>query len=159
MLSPQIDHSSGDDATQMTRSNISGDNSGFRAPSHLPVTYQPPRVATNRNGQIPIAEPCQQEDLAQYLPYTPLQTSAVPQGQLSPDDAADIRRASDLSERTLYDQTEENMQRSVKRVSLSYQHPNDIVNSLLVTVTKSPIVTRMIHSPMTSALASLGTPA
>lgn len=77
---------------------------GDRSSRFLPVT-QPPQAAT-----APLAD------------ITPFQTSDP-----SPDDAADTRRASDLSERTLYDQTEEEMQRSLKRVSLSsYQHPNDI---------------------------------
>jgi hypothetical protein len=48
---------------------------------------------------------------------------------ISHDDAADARRASDSSETTLYDQTEEEKQRSLKRVSLSsYQHPNNIAS-------------------------------
>ena len=128
MLSPQFDRSRGDDATRMTRSNVSGDNSGFHALHLLPVTRQPPQAATNRNSAIPAADLSQEEGSGRCFLYTPLQTSGAPQDDLSPDDAADIRRASDLSERTLYDQTEEEMQRSLKRVSLSsYQHPNDIV--------------------------------
>ena len=119
MLSPQFDRSMGDDA-RMTRSNVSGDHSGF-----LPVT-QPPQAATNRNGAIPAADLIQNEGRGQC--HSTFQTSGAPQDDLSPDDAADTRRASDLSERTLYDQTEEEMQRSLKRVSLSsYRHPNDIV--------------------------------
>jgi hypothetical protein len=52
---------------------------------------------------------------------------ALAQNGFLPDDDIDARRASDLSERTLYDMTEEDMQRSLSRVSLSsYQHPNDI---------------------------------
>ena len=81
-------------------------------------TLQPPRAAANLVDRIPDSIPTSQESHRQ---------PAVPQNVFPPDDDVDSRRASDLSERTLYDETEEDMQRSLNKVSLSsYQHPNDI---------------------------------
>ena len=79
---------------------------------------QPPQAAASLVGRIPDSMPTSQENHRQ---------PAVPQSVFPPDDDFDARRASDLSERTLYDETEEDMQRSLNKVSLSsYQHPNDI---------------------------------
>jgi hypothetical protein len=89
--------------------------------SRLPFptsTLQPPQAAANLISRIPDSMPTSQESHGQ---------PAVPQNVFPPDDDVDARRASDLSERTLYDKTEDDMQRSLNRVSLSsYQHPNDI---------------------------------
>lgn len=133
MSFPQFDRSSGDDATHIAneRNNRSDDDAVSHAPSHLTAAFQPRRAVTNRNSRIQIAEPpgSQQGSSEQYLPYTPLETSLAPQDHLSPDDGVELRRASDSSERTLCDQIEEEIQHSLKRVSLSsYQHPNDIVS-------------------------------
>ena len=97
--------------------------------SHLPFpasTLQPPQAAANLIGRIPDSEPTGQENHAQLFPNH-LESTAVPHNFFSPNDDVDTRRVSDLSERTLYDKTEEEMQQSLNRVSLSsYQHPNDI---------------------------------
>jgi hypothetical protein len=97
------------------------------APFHSTATLQHPEVVVNEHSRIPAEEPSQQKTYDRYLPNTAPESSAILRDCLSPGDAVDVRRASDSSERTLYDRTEEEMQRSLKRVSLSsYQHPNDI---------------------------------
>lgn len=111
--------------------DASGDVSITHPNPHPTATFQPPLPTTNRNSRIPTAETShcsQRERSGQYLPpQPPLGISGILQDYISPDDVADLRRASDSSERTLYDQTEEEMQHALKRVSLSsYQHPNDI---------------------------------
>ena len=75
------------------------------------------------NGRIPDSEPAGREGHAHLFPNH----LAVPQNMFSPDDDADTRRASDSSERTLYDKTEEERKQSLNRLSFSsYHHPNDI---------------------------------
>ena len=77
------------------------------------------------------AEYSPREGFDQYFTNTSFWTSATPQGHLPDDDAADTRRASDSSETTLYDQTEEDRQRSLQKVSLSsHQHPNNLASPL-----------------------------
>jgi hypothetical protein len=104
---------------------------GFPFPSHSTATLRTPRPVANQDGRIHAAEHGQQEGFEQYFTNTSLWTSPTPQGHLSHDDDVDTRRASDSSETTLYDQTEEEMKRSLQRVSLSsHQHPNDIATPL-----------------------------
>ena len=133
MSLPRFSHSDSekDDTTQVTRESRddrlgSNSNQVPRAPVHSTSTFQPPQAAANRYSRIPGADPNQQEN---YVSNTIPESSAILRDYLSPDDAVDTRRASDSSEGTLYDRTEEEMQRSLKRVSLSsYQHPNDIAS-------------------------------
>ena len=136
MSFPQFGPSGGDQAQipneESNRSdNASDDASIFHPHSRPAATFQPARPTTNRNSGTPAAETSGREGSGQHPPHTPLGTSAgagTLQDHIIPDDVTDLRRASDSSERTLYDQAEEEMQRSLKRVSLSsYQHPNDIV--------------------------------
>ena len=134
MSNPRPNPSRGDDAAQFASESRSGwldDDSGqgFLETPHPAATLHIPRNAANLDGRTPVAEHGQQENLEQYFRSTPLWTSATPQDHPSYDDAADPRRVSDSSERTLYEQTEEEMQRSRRRVSLlSYQHPNEIIS-------------------------------
>lgn len=134
MSSPRFNPSREDDATQFAgelRNGWLGDDSeqGFPETPHSIATPRIPRRAANVVSRTPVAEHGQQEDFEQYFRNTPLWTSATPQAHISYDDAADTRRSSDSSERTLYEQTEEEMQRSLQRVSLSsYQHPNEIAS-------------------------------
>ncbi|KAF8489254.1 hypothetical protein F5888DRAFT_1747292 [Russula emetica] len=108
MSFPRFNPSRGDDAAQ-----------GSLETPHSTATPRIPRTA----------EHGQQEDFEQYFRNTPLWTPATPQDHLSNNDVDDPRRTSDSSERTLYEQTEEEMQRSLQRVSLSsYQHPNEIAS-------------------------------
>ena len=89
-------------------------------------TLQPPQAAANLSGRAPDAEPAGQGNHSQLF-SNHLESTAVPPNLLISDDDVDTRRASDLSERTLYEKTEEEMRQSLNRVSLSsYQHPNDI---------------------------------
>ncbi len=128
--------SSGDNAAQFageSRSARLDDDSGqgFLETSHSAAAHHITRLAANMDSRTPVPEDGQQEDFEQYFRNTPLWTSATgtPQDHLSYDDSADARRASDSSERTLYEQTEEEMQCSLQRVSLSsYQHPNEIAS-------------------------------
>jgi hypothetical protein len=127
-------HSENGDTTQVTRESKEhrglGDN--FNHVSHtspstatLPLT----EAAGNGHSPIPAEEPGQQDTDRRHLPNAVLEPSAIFRDYLSPGDPVDARRASDSSEATLYDRTEEEMQRSLKSVSLSsYQHPNDIVS-------------------------------
>ena len=134
MSNSRLNSSRADDAAQFTRESGSdwlGDDSGqgsFETP-HSTSTLRIPPIAANVDSRTPVAEHGQQEDFEQYFRNAPLWTSATPQDHPSYDDAADSRRTSDSSERTLYEQTEEEMQRSLQMVSLSsYQHPNEIVS-------------------------------
>jgi hypothetical protein len=134
MSSPRFNPSKGDGAAQFASESGSGwfdDDSGqgsLEAP-HSTAALRIPRIAANVDSRTPVAEHGQQEDFEQYFRNTPLWTSATAQDHLSYNDAADSRRISDSSERTLYEQTEEEMQRSLQRVSLSsYQHPNEIAS-------------------------------
>lgn len=96
-----------------------------RSPFPTP-TLQLPQAAANSVRRIPNSEPTGPESYGQFFPDH-VASTLIPQNICSPDDGIDTRRVSDLSERTLYDRTEEEMQQSIKRVSLSsYQHPNDI---------------------------------
>ncbi len=122
----------GNDAAQFASESRGGrlnsdSGQGFFETSHSTTTLQTPRVAANVDSRIPVAEHDQQEDFEQYFKDTPLWTSASPQDRLSYNDSPDARRASDSSERTLYEETAEEMHRSLQKVSLSsYQHPNEI---------------------------------
>ncbi|KAH9985068.1 hypothetical protein BJV74DRAFT_581665 [Russula compacta] len=121
----------GDDAAQIANESRNGrlddgPEQGLHVPFSSNATFQRPRAAAYRDSRIPTLGPSQQGSSGQCFQNNPPGTS-ITGDNLSPDDATDARRASDSSERTLYDQTEEEMQRSLKRVSLSsYQHPNDI---------------------------------
>jgi hypothetical protein len=133
MSNPPFNLSREDDAAQFASESRSGwldDDSGqgFLETPHSTATPRiPPTAANVDSSRTQVAEHGQQGDFEQYFRNTPLWTSAAPQDHLSYDDAADSRRTSDSSERTLYEQTEEEMQRSLQRVSLSsYQHPNEI---------------------------------
>lgn len=134
MSFPRFNPSTGDDAAQFASESRSGwldDNSGqgFLETPHSTATLPIPRIAANVDNRTPVVEHGQQEDFEQYFRNTPVWTSATPQDHLSYNDAADTRRTSDSSERTLYEQTEEEMQRSLQRISLSsYQHPNEITS-------------------------------
>ena len=88
--------------------------------STLPI--QPPQAAANLIGRIPDPEHTVPELFHNHVEFT-----SIPQNLFSPDDGVDTRRVSDLSERTLFERTQEEIQQSLNRVSLSsYQHPNDI---------------------------------
>jgi hypothetical protein len=134
MSLPRFSHSENNNTIQAaseSRDDRLGDNSSrvYHTPAHSTATLHPQEAATNGHSRIPPEEPSQNETYGRYLPNTNLESSGVLRDYLSPDDAVDTRRASDSSERTLYDRTEEEMQRSLKRVSLSsYQHPNDIAS-------------------------------
>ena len=134
MSNPRFNSSTEDDAARFTsesRGGWSDDDSGqgFLETSHSTPTLRIPHIAVNVDGRTPVAGHGQQDDFEQYFRNTPLWTSATPQDHVPYDDAADTRRASDSSETTLYEQTEEEMQRSLQRVSLSsYQHPNEITS-------------------------------
>ena len=107
------------------------DDSGQGSPltSYSTATLRTPRAAANQDSRIRAAEHGQQEGFEQFFTNTSLWTSAPSRGHLAQDDAADVRRASDSSESTLYDPTEEERQRSLQRVSLSsYEHPNNIAS-------------------------------
>ena len=124
MSIPRFNSTRGDDAAQFT--------------PHSTATLRIPPIAANVDSRTPVAEHDQQEDFEQYFGNAPLWTSAT-QDHLPYDDAADSRRTSDSSERTLYEQTEEEMQRSLQRVSLSsYQHPNEIVSPSNVYLSGGP---------------------
>lgn len=87
-----------------------------------------PRAAAIQDNRIQAAGLGRQESLERYFTNTSLWTSTTPQGHPS-EGADDARRASDSSETTLYDPTEEERQRSLQRVSLSsHQHPNNIAS-------------------------------
>ena len=137
MTFPRFGPSRGHDAAQFASHARNGrleDDSGQGFPfpgftSHPTATLRTPRAAANQDGRIQAAELGQQESFEQYFTNTSLWTSAAPQGHLSHDDGADARRASDSSETTLCDQTEEDRQRSLQRVSLSsHRHPNNIAS-------------------------------
>jgi hypothetical protein len=144
MSNPRFTPSRGDDAAQSaseSRSGRSDDDSaqGFLETPHSTATPRVPRIAANVDSRTPVAEHGQQEDFEQYFRNTPLWTTATPQDHPSYDDAADTRRASDSSETTLYEQTEEEMQRSLHKVSLSsYQHPNEITSPSNVYLSGGP---------------------
>jgi hypothetical protein len=133
MSFPRFNPSRGDDAAQFASESRSGwldDDSGqgFLETPHS-TTLRIPRIAANVDSQTSVAGHGHREDFEQYFRNTPLWTSSTPQDHPSYDDAADTRRTSDSSERTLYEQTEEEMQRSLQRVSLSsYRHPNEITS-------------------------------
>jgi len=96
-----------------------------RLPFQHNSTPQPPQAAANLNRPTPASEPTGQESHWPFLNY--FDPTALPQNRFSFDNDVDTRRASDLSDRTLYDRTEEEMQQSLNRLSFSsYQHPNDI---------------------------------
>ena len=141
MSNPRFDLPRGDNVAQFASEPRSGYDSGqgFLETSHSTATIRIPRIAANADSRTPAAEHGQQEGFEEYFRNTPLWTSATPQDHLSYSDAADIRRTSDSSERTLYEQTEEEMQRSLQRVSLSsYQHPNEITSPSNVYLSGSP---------------------
>jgi hypothetical protein len=71
---------------------------GFLEAPHPAATPRIPPIAANVDSRTPVAD---QEDFEQYFKNTPFETSATPQDHLSYDVAADTRRASDSSERTL----------------------------------------------------------
>src|SRR6267154_3759704 len=124
MSNPRFNPSRGDDSAQSASESRSGwfdDDSGqgFPETPHSIATLRIPPIAANLDSRTPVVQHGQQEDFEQYFRNTPLWTSATPQDHLSYNDAADSRRTSDSSERTLYEQTEEEMQRSLQRVSLS----------------------------------------
>lgn len=123
---PLFNPSRGDDAAQFAGESRSGrldDDSG------QDFLETPHPAATLHIRRTPVAEHGQHEGFEQYFRNTPLWNSVTPQDHLSYDDSADARRASDSSERTLYEETEEEMQRSLQRVSLSsYRHPNEIAS-------------------------------
>ena len=134
MSNPRFNPPRRDDTAQFAGESRSGwlvDDSGqgsLETP-HSTATIRIPRIVANLDSRTPAVEHGQQEGFEQYFRNTPLWTSATPQDHLSYDDTADTRRTSDSSERTLYEQTEEEMQRSLQRVSLSsYQHPNEITS-------------------------------
>jgi hypothetical protein len=144
MSNSRFNPSTGDDATQLASESRSGwsdedSGQGFLETPQSATTLRIPRIAANVNHRTPVAEHGQQEDFEQYFRNTPLWTSATSQDHLSCDDAADTRRASDSSERTLFEQTGEEMQRSLQRVSLSsYQHPNEIASPSNVYLSGGP---------------------
>lgn len=121
----------GDDAAQIANEPRNGrldddPEQGLHFPFSSTATFLRPRAVAYRESRIPTLGPSQQGSSGQcFLNNSP--GTSITRDNLASDDATDARRASDSSERTLYDQTEEEMQRSLKRVSLSsYQHPNDI---------------------------------
>jgi hypothetical protein len=144
MSNPRFNSSREDDAAQFaseSRSNWLDDDSGqgFPETPHSTATLRMPPIAANVDSRTPVAGHDRQEDFEQYFRNTPLWTSATPQDHISYNDAADSRRTSDSSERTLYEQTEEEMQRSLQRVSLSsYQHPNEIASPSNVYLSGGP---------------------
>ncbi|KAH8984304.1 hypothetical protein EDB92DRAFT_2105994 [Lactarius akahatsu] len=101
---------------------------------NLPSSFPPyfhPTASTSRGNLtgriIPDSEPATSQESYGQLSPNHLEFTAGPGNHFSPGDDVDMRRASDLSDRTLYDRTEEEMQQSLNRVSFSsYQHPNDI---------------------------------
>ena len=133
-----------DDAAQFASQSRNGrldDDSGqgFPFTSHPTATLRTPRAVALQDSRIQAAEPGQQESLEQYFTNTSLWTPTNSQGHLSHDDADDARRASDSSETTLYDPTEEERQRSLQRVSLSsHQHPNNIASPLNAYISGDP---------------------
>jgi hypothetical protein len=127
-----LPHSENGDTTWATRESKDhcglGDNFSH-VPSPSAATPPSTEAAGNGRSPIPAEEPGQQDTYRRHLPNAILEPSAIFRDYLSPGDPVDTRRASDSSEGTLYDRTEEEMQRSLKSVSLSsYQHPNDIVS-------------------------------
>jgi hypothetical protein len=133
----QLHHSENGDTTRVTRESKDhcglGASDNFSHVSHTPspstATLPPTEAAGNGHSPIPAEEPGRRDAYRRHLPNTILEPSAIFRDYLSPGDPVDARRASDSSEGTLYDRTEEEMQRSLKSVSLSsYQHPNDIVS-------------------------------
>lgn len=133
MSFPLFNPSRGDNAAPFACESRSGrldDDSGqgFLETPHPAAAPRIPRIPANVDCRTPV-EHGQHEGFEQYFGNTPLWASVTPQDHLSYDDSADTRRASDSSERTLYEETEEEMQRSLQRVSLSsYQHPNEIAS-------------------------------
>lgn len=131
MSNPRFNPSRGGNPAQFTSESRSGwldgdSGQGFLETPYSAATLRIPQIAANVDSRTPVVEPGQQEDFGQYFRNTP---STTPQDHLSYNDAADPRRASDSSESTLYEQTEEELQRSLQRVSLSsYQHPNEIAS-------------------------------
>lgn len=145
MSNRRFNSSGGDDAAQFASESRSGwldDDSasgqGLETPRSTANLRIPP-IAANADSRTPVVEHSQQVDFEQYFRNAPLWTSATPQDHLTYDDAADSRRTSDSSERTLYEQTEEELQRSLQRVTLSsYQHPNEIASPSNVHLSRGP---------------------
>jgi hypothetical protein len=141
MSNPRFNPSRGDDAAQLASESRSGwldeySGQGFLETPHSTATLRIPQIAANMDSRTPIAGHGEQGDFGQYFRNAP---SATPQDHLSYNDAADIRRTSDSSETTLYEQTEEEMQRSLQRLCLSsYQHPNEIASPSNVYLSGGP---------------------